>query len=748
MKKLLSVQMRALPIAGTAAILLGVHFTTAPSLHGQDLVRSSVSGSDSPERVVITGSNVTPSKAELSNDPLASPSSVSVRTGNDLKRETIQSYGDIFRPVAGVSVSNYDQGNLSYGLSLRGFDAGNHGGDIAYTLDGVPVNLPSANVGTNGYDILSPLIPELIQSAAVFRGPFNERFGNFALGGAVDLRTVSLSPSLLSVTAGSFDVYRGLGVYGFDLGGKFSGYTALETDTQNGYRDNSEARTINSFTRLETPIFGGQGTAGFHAEVYSTSYGAPGYLNRALVENGTLSPRDAINNSDGGSLTELSFSTPVYLPSPKGDFFAALFVTRDLLKRWSDFDVVPMPNNTPNRLQVDDRWTAGGTIEKNWIIDQYGDALRLPTQVTVGVQSRSDLVSQGVYTAVDRTSTATRSLYDFTQHNAGAYARLQFQPLPWLKLEGGTRYDQFFYDISEKLSGTTISHTTGDWSPKAGAAITPVRGLSIFGNYGEGLRSPSAVDDLPGNPDLRTAKLKSVEAGFSYDTPPATQETTTKQTPGSKDGKGGGTTAAASDLPGPAAGTFHFLADVFYTTLSNEVVTGPDGATPVNLGRSRRRGLELEASYVAFHNRHLSLSVFANYSYVEALLTTGPVHQYVPDVARYHVNYGFDIQAPFLFDPASSHRFDLSVYHQIIGPQHLTGDGLYYTRTYTRLAARATYANTKLPGFNAFVGIVAYPDRRLDETAFDFGTDANGNELIGVSAKPLVNLQGGLIYSF
>jgi hypothetical protein len=237
--------------------------------------------------------------------------------------------------------------------------------------------------------------------------------------------------------------------------------------------------------------------------------------------------------------------------------------------------------------------------------------------------------------------------------------------------------------------------------------------------------------------------MRSVEAGISYDTSPGLAAAVPSET---KDAKGGGSPDAAP--PMAAAGTVHFLADVYYTTLSNEVINGPDGSTPENLGLSRRKGLEVEASYVAYHREVIGFSVFANYAYVDALLLNGPVHQFVPDVNRFHVNYGFDLQTPWLFNPGSPHRFDLSVYHEIIGPEHLTSDGLSYTHTYTRLSAKLTYANTHLPKLNAFVGLTAYPDRRSEETAFDFGPAANGTEIIGVSPKPLVDLQGGLLYAF
>jgi outer membrane receptor protein involved in Fe transport len=725
-----------------AVLLTTVPPVTTPTAQGQDLVRSSTP--ETSETVVVTATSPqAPSKSDLSNDPLASPSSVTVVPGSEIQQQTIESYGDIFRPVAGVSVNNFGQGNLSYGITLRGFDEGNHGGDLAYSIDGVPTNIPSSLVGINGYSDLQSLIPELIRDVAIYRGPFNERYGDFALGGAVDIRTVDHSPSFLELTGGSFDTLRGLGVYGFNFG-PVGGYTAFEADTSSGYRDNNAEKTIESFSRFETPILGGQGTVGFISRIYSTDYGAPGYINRTLVENGTISPTTAENPNDGGSLTELSFSTPIYVPSPHGDFFATFYINRDLDKRWSDFNTTPDSDDAPDRLQIDDRWTAGTTIEKTFSFDEYGNALHLPTEIIVGVQSRADFVTQFQSTAIHRSPVGLPSLEaDFDQETAAGYVRLELQPFPWLKIEGGTRYDRFFYDVDVDSSGQLIDHNTGAFSPKTGVGITPVRGVSIFSDYGESLRSPDATQDLTGNPDLQPAKLRSVEAGVTYDTPQPTPPAAAQADAKDKGSAALTSTTTTPALPGPATGTVHVLADVYYTTLSNEVITGPDGITPENLGLSRRRGVELETSYEAYHSENVGLSLFANYYYIDAILLNGPEHQFVPDVSRFHLNYGFDVSAPLFFNPGSPHRLGFEVYHEIIGPKHLTSDGLEYTKTYTRLSAKVTYANTKLPGFKAFVGIVAYPTRRLDEAAFDLG-----GGVVGVSPVPLVSLQGGLAYVF
>ena len=39
-----------------------------------------------------------------------------------------------------------------------------------------------------------------------------------------------------------------------------------------------------------------------------------------------------------------------------------------------------------------------------------------------------------------------------TETNLAAFAQLQLKPVSWLKLTGGTRFDQFFYGIDNRLN--------------------------------------------------------------------------------------------------------------------------------------------------------------------------------------------------------------------------------------------------------------------------------------------------------
>ena len=67
---------------------------------------------------------------------------------------------------------------------LRGFDA-DHGTDVAFFSDGMPINLRSHAHG-QGYTDLNFIIPETIEGLDLYKGAYLPEFGDFAAAGAVD----------------------------------------------------------------------------------------------------------------------------------------------------------------------------------------------------------------------------------------------------------------------------------------------------------------------------------------------------------------------------------------------------------------------------------------------------------------------------------------------------------------------------------------------------------------------------------
>lgn len=95
----------------------------------------STSPSTQLPEVLVTGSNAEPQKSDLSPAAAANPASVSVVKYPEEEKRDIQSYADLFRPITGISVSNFGQGGLGYGITVRGWPEGDHGHDIAYFVN-------------------------------------------------------------------------------------------------------------------------------------------------------------------------------------------------------------------------------------------------------------------------------------------------------------------------------------------------------------------------------------------------------------------------------------------------------------------------------------------------------------------------------------------------------------------------------------------------------------------------------------
>ena len=77
--------------------------------------------------------------------------------------------GDILRLIPGLVIGQHHGGGKAEQYFLRGFD-GDHGTDIAFFADGLPVNLRSHAHG-QGYTDLHFIIPETLARVDVFKGP-------------------------------------------------------------------------------------------------------------------------------------------------------------------------------------------------------------------------------------------------------------------------------------------------------------------------------------------------------------------------------------------------------------------------------------------------------------------------------------------------------------------------------------------------------------------------------------------------
>jgi outer membrane receptor protein involved in Fe transport len=639
-----------------------------------------------------------PQRSDVSSSVGALPASTTVIDAPAIARAPVGSYIDLFRSLPGFNVASFGQGAVANGISLRGYNDSEHGRDIAYFIDGVPLNEVSS-LHTPNYADLNVLIPETVKSIEVVRGPFSVEYGDSNLGGSINITTKDSEPfGSVGMSGGTHGTVRGIGTWSTTQGGWLP-FIALEGYRTDGYSENSFVDRYNSFNKITTTLRDGA-TLSFRAQAYGTRFGAPSYLSRDAVVAGTINQRAAVNRTDGGS-KQLENLVASYSSGPRDqELKGALFVNHDVTTRYADF-------GGGQRVQTGERTMGGGRISKVWT-GSIADAM--PVQLLLGGNWRSDVLDTFQGPTITRQPSGPRVIdVDLTQHNIAAFAQLQVKPTEWLKLTGGGRFDQFYYDVNDRINpGSTQNVSPSVASPKAGIAITPVRWLELFANYSHGFRSPDATLELLGNPTVRPFQIVSTEGGvqFNFD-------------------------------------RFRILASYWTTDSENESFQPAPGLPVTFLGKARRDGVDIDSRFFVVRDAESSFTVFANYSGVRARLIDAAPSFVVPNVPDYVANIGID----FSMATINAQRLSGSAYVTFVGRKNLTQDGLLTTNPFSRITGKLAYAWPE--GWTAFAQGTWYPGDRMSEIAINFGDPTGAASAdIFTSAQPKLVALAGLSYRF
>jgi len=638
------------------------------------------------------------SMGSLSTAAAALPAGSTVLDAQKISISPIASYGDIFRSLPGFEVANYGQGGIAYGLAMRGYTNAEHGRDIAYYIDGVPVN-DISSIHTPNYADLNILMPETVQQIEVVRGPFDVECGDSNLGGCIIVSTKKSEPfASIGGDGGSYGTGRAVATYS-SQGGTYEPFLVEQGYHTDGYRDNSWINNYNSFDKVSTQL--GDGTLSIRGQAYGTWFGAPSYINRDAVASGALSPRAAVDPTDGGN-KQYENLTANYVAGPDDQNFTAMvFTNHDVFNRFADFGTA-----SGQRWQQDERSTVGGRVRKVWTTETGDDT---GWQVLVGTSWRTDFIKafQAPTTGRIINGPDAENMGN-TETDIGPYAQLQFKPVPWLKLTGAARYDQFFYNVTDLLTPSNSTNIyPGIWSPKAGVTLIPVKWWDFYVNYGQGFRSIDAATELLGNPTIQPFKIESEEVGTHI-----------------------------------AIDRLVFHADVYTTHSKNEAFQAAPGLPETFLGAANREGFDLDARYHVFRDAQNDVSLYANYGQVVARLLNAAPSYYVPNVPFYTANIGIDFNVAM----RNAERLSGSAFISFVGHQNMTQDGALTASPYQLVTGRVNYSWPN--GWTVFTEADWYPGSILSEFAFNLTGPVVGASSSDIYTAPVprFTLLGGFTY--
>ncbi|MEZ5819540.1 MAG: TonB-dependent receptor [Bradyrhizobium sp.] len=391
--------------------------------------------------------------------------------------------GEALEVVPGLIVTQHSGEGKANQYFLRGFNL-DHGTDLAITVDGMPVNMPTHGHG-QGYADINFLIPELIQSLNVRKGPYYADVGDFGSAGAVGIDYVNRLPkNIAEMTFGSFGYRRGLAA-GSTTVGDGSLLAAIEGTRYDGPWDvPDDVRKINGVLRYSQ----GTATDGFTLSgmAYSNAWNSTDQVAQRAIDQGIIGRLGTLDPTDGGVSSRFSLSGNLAHSSDYGQTRVSAYLIRSDLQLYNNFTYYlddPVNGDQFNQL---DRRTLGGFDARHAFDWRFGG---FETQTRVGVQSRYDDIHVGLFKTAQRSWLSTVREDRVREGNAGIWTDSTTRWSDWLRTSVGIREDFFAGSVSSDTPENSGNAQAAMASPKAGIVFGPWFRTEFYGNVGTGLHS-------------------------------------------------------------------------------------------------------------------------------------------------------------------------------------------------------------------------------------------------------------------
>ncbi|WP_334487558.1 TonB-dependent receptor [Bradyrhizobium algeriense] len=404
-------------------------------------------------------------------------------TGEQVNAVPFVRVGEALEVVPGLIVTQHSGEGKANQYFLRGFNL-DHGTDLSIKVDGMPVNVPTHGHG-QGYADINFLIPELIQSVNVRKGPYYADVGDFSSAGSVAIDYLNKLPkNLAEVTFGSFDYRRGVAA-GSTAVGAGTMLAAVESIKYDGPWDVPDnVRKMNGVLRYS------QGTATdgltLTAMAYSNGWNSTDQVAQRAIDQGIIGRFGSLDPTDGGTASRFSLSGNWAQSSEYGQSKVNAYVVRSDLQLFNNFTYFldnPVNGDQFNQL---DRRTLGGFDARHAFDWRFGG---FETQTRVGMQSRYDDIHVGLFKTEQRAVLSTVREDRVQEGNVGIWADTTTRWNDWLRTTVGIREDVFAGRVLSDTPENSGNAQATITSPKAGIVLGPWYKTEFYGNAGYGLHS-------------------------------------------------------------------------------------------------------------------------------------------------------------------------------------------------------------------------------------------------------------------
>jgi outer membrane receptor protein involved in Fe transport len=431
------------------------------------------------EEVIVSG------KLErLGGDPASA--TVGVVTSEQLDLRPVLRTGELLEVVPGLIVTQHSGSGKANQYFLRGFNL-DHGTDLATSVDGVPVNMPTHAHG-QGYTDINFVIPELIESIDYRKGTYYAETGNFSAAGAVNMRYRSeLAAPFVALESGDDDYRRGLLAGSVELGGG-SLLMGVDYSATNGpWKLEERFHKRNGLLRYTHPTAGGRFSV--TAQGYDGEWRSTDQIPLRAVQSGAIDRFGFVDPTDGGESHRYSLAADWYEQIGESRLHANAYAIDYRLNLFSNFTYALDAENGDQFEQFDDRRVYGGQL--SWA--QPLSLMGLAHELDVGLEHRrDDIGTVGLYKTVARTRIDTTREDDVTQSSYSAYSSLKTHWSEHVRTEIGLRADLFDFEVRSSLAANSGNAEDSIVSPKFSLILGPWRETELFFNVGKGFHSNDA----------------------------------------------------------------------------------------------------------------------------------------------------------------------------------------------------------------------------------------------------------------
>ncbi|MGY3694232.1 outer membrane receptor protein involved in Fe transport [Bradyrhizobium sp. USDA 3240] len=455
-----------------------------PSQHPRhDAVSGRKPAVPQPSQPGSASDGITGGSATVSSNLQPTAASERQISGDEVNARPVSRVGEVLEAVPGLIVTQHSGEGKANQYFLRGFNL-DHGTDLAITVDGMPVNMPTHGHG-QGYADINFLIPELIQSMDIRKGPYYADKGDFASAGAVDINYLDrLSKNIVELAAGSFGYQRAMAA-GSTKVGDGTLLAAFEANKYNGPWDvPDDIRKLNGVLRY------GQGTAtdGFSltAMAYSNGWNSTDQVAQRAIDQGLIGRYGSLDPTDSGTSSRFSLSGNWAQSSDYGQTKLNAYVIRSSLQLYNDFTYfLDDPVNGDQFSQTDRRTVYGLDASHAADIRIAG----IDTQTRIGVQTRYDDINVGLFKTAQREILSTVRNDQVQEGSVALWADSTARWTDWLRTTVGIREDYFAGHVLSDTPQNSGNAQAAMTSPKAGIVLGPWFKTEFYGNAGFGLHS-------------------------------------------------------------------------------------------------------------------------------------------------------------------------------------------------------------------------------------------------------------------